>query len=298
MTPQKEFIGLEDVGEGKKYTAVEVSRGALCEIRQDDGPRRLMFCGSVWGGGARLGSYDEDGGGSSVEGYSDLYIKIEGGAWFFGLESDDGGCLRVPRAGLNLEKGLGKLSMVKGEASAREEGYYRVACLGVENIDWNPGSNNAIALNVVQGTSEVEEGDYSGGNTFSRHFSEGEAMKLYVLLGGDEPEGEKGARCDCGCSQEGVGSGRLGSIEWEMPFGSYGEIEGIAGARIGLRKQEIGGGVRVGDFEIQGAGERRLIDGGERWRVVSGLEEEREYRKSDGMGVRRSQRGWMGERGG
>ena len=168
----------------------------------------------------------------------DLYVYVEQpGMQYFGVEADDSARLVIPSLGVDITKPTGSLNIAKGQGNAPQAGFYRIAELSYTNILY--GSANAVALKVSHDTSAIVDGNYSGGNTYSRTFSPSPDMKFYVLLKGAVPPKVPHTANPCGCASEGAGSASSGCATWDMSFGQFPMMAGMPSASVGFFSDKL-----------------------------------------------------------
>ncbi|MBQ8900467.1 MAG: hypothetical protein IJY72_05875, partial [Akkermansia sp.] len=168
----------------------------------------------------------------------DLYVYVEQpGMQYFGVEADDSARLVIPSLGVDITKPTGSLNIAKGQGNAPQAGFYRIAELSYTNILY--GSANAVALKVSHDTSAIVDGNYSGGNTYSRTFSPSPDMKFFVLLKGAVPPKVAHAPNPCGCSSEGSGSASCSCASWDMAFGQFPMMAGMPSASVGFFSDKL-----------------------------------------------------------
>ena len=168
----------------------------------------------------------------------DLYVYVEQpGMQYFGVEADDSARLIIPSLGVDITKPTGSLNIAKGQGNAPQAGFYRIAELSYTNILY--GSANAVALKVSHDTSAIVDGNYSGGNTYSRTFSPSPDMKFFVLLKGAVPPKVAHAPNPCGCSSEGSGSASCSCASWDMAFGQFPMMAGMPSASVGFFSDKL-----------------------------------------------------------
>ena len=168
----------------------------------------------------------------------DLYVYVEQpGMQYFGVEADDSARLVIPSLGVDITKPTGSLNIAKGQGNAPQAGFYRIAELSYTNILY--GSANAVALKVSHDTSAIVDGNYSGGNTYSRTFSPSPDMKFFVLLKGAVPSKVAHAPNPCGCSSEGSGSASCSCASWDMAFGQFPMMAGMPSASVGFFSDKL-----------------------------------------------------------
>lgn len=168
----------------------------------------------------------------------DLYVYVEQpGMQYFGVEADDSARLVIPSLGVDITKPTGSLNIAKGQGNAPQAGFYRIAELSYTNILY--GSANAVALKVSHDTSAIVDGNYSGGNTYSRTFSPSPDMKFFVLLKGSVPPKVAHAPNPCGCSAEGGCSASCSCASWDMAFGQFPMMAGMPSASVGFFSDKL-----------------------------------------------------------
>lgn len=168
----------------------------------------------------------------------DLYVYVEQpGMQYFGVEADDSARLVIPSLGVDITKPTGSLNIAKGQGNALQAGFYRIAELSYTNILY--GSANAVALKVSHDTSAIVDGNYSGGNTYSRTFSPSPDMKFFVLLKGSVPPKVAHAPNPCGCSAEGGCSASCSCASWDMAFGQFPMMAGMPSASVGFFSDKL-----------------------------------------------------------
>ena len=113
-----------------------------------------------------------------------MFIKVEeDGLYYFGLEADDKGFLKIAGEEVCVKDGIpphGRLELDTWSKNLKA-GYYKVQLLCI-NEEYSPTSGNAIAFNVTMDKKPIKEGNYSGDSTMKRTFTASSKMKLWTIV--------------------------------------------------------------------------------------------------------------------